>query len=176
MEIHGSCKYDFNAVRALNQVSIFKRRKPLGRLLFFATCFLIVTSVHLFFVYRFGDHVLQQCWYVMIFLCVFEFYLYFLLPRISFRNMKNMKETENHYIFHSDRFSISSSLNGYSGQATMEYSMLVKVYETSRYFFIFQTRNQAYIVDKSTIAAEGALEIRSRLSSALGKKYFICRY
>lgn len=176
MEIHGFCKYDFDVVRALNHVSIFKNRKPTRCLLFYAVCFLIVTCIHLFFVYRFGDHALEMIWLLMIFLCTLELFLYFLLPRISYRRMQNLKDVENRFIFLHDRFSVSSSLNGYNGQSMMEYSMLVKVYETSRYFFLFQTGNQAYIVDKSTIAGEGVLELRNRLSATLGKKYFSCKY
>lgn len=176
MDIHGGCKYDFEAVRALSHVSLFRNTRPVSRLFFFIICFLIVTFIHFFFVFRLGDDSLRICWFLMIFLICFECYLYFLLPRISYRGMKKLKDGEVFYVFQEDRFSESSVLQGYSGECVVEYKILVKVYETSSYIFLFQTNRQAFILDKASMSPEDALELRNRIRSILGKRYVICKY
>ena len=64
----------------------------------------------------------------------------------------------------------------YNGEAAIEYSLFVKVYETSKYFFLFSTHNNVYPVDKSTIEGGSAEDIRAKLSPLLGKKYILCKY
>ena len=48
--------------------------------------------------------------------------------------------------------------------------------ETSKYFFIYPTNSQVFIVDKSTIVGGAAEDIRNKLSSFVGNKYIICKY
>ncbi len=50
-------------------------------------------------------------------------------------------------------------------------AILRKAYETSRYFFLMNSLNQAYIEDKSTIANEALSNaLRQKLQILLGKK------
>ena len=102
--------------------------------------------------------------------------LYFTLPRIRYNALANFKEAENAYVFCDDFLKVSTAGREYSGEAKIEYSFLVKAYETSKYFFLYQTKDQIYIVDKSTIEGGTAEDIRSKLSAVLKDKYFICKY
>ncbi len=58
----------------------------------------------------------------------------------------------------------------------MEYSLFTKVYETSDYFFLYQTNNQVFLVDKSTVEGGSVDDIRNKLSSFVKDKYYICKY
>ena len=64
----------------------------------------------------------------------------------------------------------------YNGEAEIEYSVFIKIYETSKYFFLYQTNNQVFLVDKSTIEGGSVEGIRNKLSSFVKDKYFICKY
>ena len=64
----------------------------------------------------------------------------------------------------------------YKGETEIEYTMLERVYETSKYFFLFQTKNQVLIVDKTTVEGGRAEEIRDSLTAKMKDKYIICRY
>ena len=64
----------------------------------------------------------------------------------------------------------------YNGQAEIKYALLVKVMETSKYFFLYQNNTQVFIVDKSMIVGGTAEEIRNKLSSVTRNRYIICKY
>ncbi len=87
-----------------------------------------------------------------------------------------MKGVENEYVFTDEKIFVTSNGAEYSGQAEIEYTLLVKAYETSEYFFLYQTKNQVFIVNKATIQNGTAGDIRNKLSSFLNKKYIICKY
>ena len=87
-----------------------------------------------------------------------------------------MKETENEYVFCDDVLRAYTKSQEYNGEAVIEYSLFDKVYETSKYFFLYQTNSQVFIVDKNTIEGGTAEQIRSRLSAVEGIKYTFCNY
>ena len=64
----------------------------------------------------------------------------------------------------------------FSGESRVEYPVFVKVFETSRYFFLFQTKNQVYPVDKSSLESGCADEIRNKLKEFVKNQYKICKY
>ncbi len=176
MEIHGYCKYDYEAVRGLALVSFFKKRRPGVCLTVYIVCFVIVSFLHVFSYYIFGDKALTNLWYFMLGLFIYVLWRYSISPRRNYNAMKKLKDIENWFIFTADKMILSSSKDGCTGSYTFNYNMIVEVYETSRYFFIGQDRRHAFVVDKHSMSAEDALEIRSRLSSYLPKKYNICKY
>ena len=87
-----------------------------------------------------------------------------------------MKNIENEYIFCDDELKAFTKSKEYNGEVSIEYSFLVKVYETSRHLFLYQTNNQVYIVDKNTIEGGTVEEIRNKLSAFVKDKYIICKY
>lgn len=87
-----------------------------------------------------------------------------------------MKETENEYVFCDDVLRTFTKSQEYNGEAVIECSLFVKVYETSKYFFMYQTNNQVSIVDKSTIEGGTVEEIRNKLSAFVKDKYILCKY
>ena len=87
-----------------------------------------------------------------------------------------MKDAENEYIFCDNVLKTFTKSQEYNGEAKFEYSLFVKVYETSKYFFMYQTNNQVLIVDKSTIEGGTVEEIRNKLSAFVKDKYILCKY
>ncbi len=176
MNIHAKCTYDSNAVRDLTHISIFKKMNPKINLLIYAIVFATVLAAHLIVFYAFDFHELA---YLTVFTFVFlllKLDQYLLLPRRMYRGMKNMKDAENSYTFMAENFTVTSGTESYSGQSSMVYSGLVKVYETNRYLFLFQTNRQAYIVDKESMDEKSAEALRGRLMPYFGKKYYICNF
>lgn len=87
-----------------------------------------------------------------------------------------MKDAENEYIFCDNSLKTFTKSETYNGEAEIEYSIFVKVYETSDYFFLYQNNNQVFLVDKSTIEGGRIDDIRNKLSSFVKDKYIVCKY
>ena len=90
--------------------------------------------------------------------------------------MNKMKDVENQYIFCDNVLKTFTKSKEYNGEAEIEYSLFVKVYETSKYFFMFQTKNQVLLVDKNTIEGGTVEDIRNKLTTYVKDKYIICKY
>ncbi|MBO5065451.1 MAG: YcxB family protein [Clostridia bacterium] len=71
-----------------------------------------------------------------------------------------MQGVENEYIFCDNILKVYSNGEHYNGKVEIEYSLFVNVYETSEYFFLYQTQNQVYVIDKSTITGGSAEDIK----------------
>ena len=80
------------------------------------------------------------------------------------------------YVFGEDGIKANARGAGIETGGEMAYTTFMRVIESSRYFFIFQSKNQAFLVDKSTIEGGTAEQIRSRLSAVEGIKYTLCNY
>jgi len=177
MEIHAKCKYDLDAITAFTHVTMYKREEPLKRLIFWSVIFLFPLTLVVFDLMVFGAEpmlfVLIACTALMYF---FLYFGYFVTPRRTYHSMAAMKNVENIYVFYEDKMLVSSCNEMHSGNSETAYSALVKVYETSAYFFLYQTVNQAFIVDKGTIENGTAEDIRAKLMMYVGNKYFICKY
>ena len=177
MEIKATSKYDKKALTALVRVGMFKRLKPLAGLLILLgiliafTAFVIVVGVTYNTFKTFGVYV-----FMLVFVSFFLCYMYFLFPGLQYKRMGNFSEVENVFVFTDDQVTISQNKEGYDGTAVLRYDMIYKVYETSDYFFLYQNKNAAYIVDKSTISNSEAEQIREKISAAVGKTYRVCKY
>ena len=87
-----------------------------------------------------------------------------------------MKDIENEYIFCNEELKAYTKSVEYNGEVAIGYSFFVKVYETTRYLFLYQTNNQVVIVDKNTIEGGTAQDIRSKLTTYVKDKYIICKF
>ena len=91
-------------------------------------------------------------------------------------SLAKIQNVENQYIFCDNVLKTFTKSQEYNGQAEIEYSLFVKVYETSRHLFLYQTNNQVFIVDKNTIEGGTVEEIRNKLSAFAPNKYIVCKY
>ena len=176
MEIHASCKFDFDAIRALTYVGVRKRRKPTSGLIF-SICLLILYSVLsvLLFVES-GEFSFNLSLLAVIILPCFELFALYGIPKMRYKALGKLQGMENRYVFQDRGFLASSSNDVHNGQSNTDYAVLMKAYETSKYFFLFISKNQAYIVDKATVSGGPVDDLRGKLQSILGKKYYICKY
>ena len=88
----------------------------------------------------------------------------------------DMKEAENEYIFYDDYVKEYTKAENYNAEADIQYKIFKKVYETGEYLFLYKNNNQVYIVEKSTIENGTVGELRSKLMSCVGDKYYTCKY
>ena len=177
MEIKAKCKFDFDSIRALTHLTMFKKANPKKRLIFWSVAFAILFVVIILEIIAFGmDLILlvllgvEMLWLMM--MC----FWYFIIPKIQYKSLAKMKETENEYVFCDDVLRTFTKSQEYNGEAEIEYSLFVKVYETTKYLFLYQTNNQVFIIDKNTIEGGTAEDIRNKLSSFVKDKYVICKY
>ena len=176
MEIKAKCKFDFDSIRALTHLSLFKKANPKKRFLTWSIISAILAVVIIFEMIVFSDAMLIELLCVAGVLFLLECYLYFLLPKIRYKALAKMKDAENEYIFCDNVLKTFTKSQEYNGEAEIEYSLFVKVYETSRYLFLYQTHNQVFIVDKNTIEGGTVEEIRNKLSTFATNKYIVCKY
>ncbi len=176
MEIKAKCKFDFESIKALTHLSLFKKASPKKRFLTWSIISTILAVIIVLEMIIFSDPMLIEVLLVAIVLFLFECYLYFLLPKIRYKAVAKMKDAENEYIFCDNVLITFTKSQEYNGEAEIEYSLFVKAYETSKYFFMYQTNNQVFIVDKSTVEGGTVEDIRSKLTTHIKDKYIICKY
>ena len=87
-----------------------------------------------------------------------------------------MKDTEVKYVFGDNSLKVFTANLEYTSESKMEYSLFVRVYETTKYIFVYKTNNQVHIIDKSTIEGGTAEDIRNKLTPYVKDKYVICKY
>lgn len=177
MEIRAKSKFDFETSKALAHLSFYKKNNPkttmITRVLLNVFFFVIVGIQYIVLDFSKVMLVLAFCF---IFIALIDAFGYFILPKIQHKSLSKMQDTENEYIFYDNYIKEFSKSREYTAEADIEYSLFVKVYETSKYFFLFQTQNQAYIIDKSTIEGGTAEDIKNKLLSFVGDKYIVCKY
>ena len=177
MEIKARCKFDLETVKALTHLTMYKKADPRKRLIFWSVAFAILFIIIILEIIAFGfDTTLAVLLGVEIFGLLLIYFWYFIIPKIQYKSLAKMQNVENQYIFCDDVLKTFTKSQEYNGEAEIKYSLFVKVYETTRYLFLYQTNYQVFIVDKSTIEGGTVEEIRNKLSAFVKDKYIICKY
>lgn len=176
MEIKAKCKFDFDSIRALTHLSLFKKANPKKRFLTWSIISAILAVVIILEMIVFSNSMLIELLCVAGVLFLLECYLYLLLPKIRYNALAKMKDAQNEYVFCDNVLKTFTKSNEYNGEAEIEYSLFVKVYETTKYLFLYQTNNQVFIVDKNTVEGGTIEEIRNKLSAFVKDKYILCKY
>ena len=177
MEIKAKCKYDFDSVKALTHLTMFKKADPKKRLIFWSSAYLILSIIIILEIVAFSmDTILLILLGVNILFLFLIFFWYFIIPRIQYKSLAKMQNVENEYMFSDNVLKVFSKSQEYNGEAQIEYSFFVKVYETTKYLFLYETNNQVFVVDKSTIEGGTVEEIRNKLSAFVKDKYILCKY
>lgn len=177
MEIRAKCKYNYDSVKALTHLTMFKKANPKNRLTFYSVAFSILFIIITLEIVAFGaDTILFVLLGADIVFLILMYFWYFIIPKIQYKSMSKMKNTENLYIFRDNVLKVFSKSQEYNGEAEIEYSFFVRVYETTKYLFLYQTNNQVFIVDKNTVEGGTAEDIRNKLSVYMKNKYIICKY
>lgn len=177
MEIRAKCKLDYECVKALSYASMYRIMKPQTA---FITTIIMGTLVLLLEILTgvfWGLDMISIGFLIFaVLLICLNCFLYFGIPRIQYNALDKMKMMENEYTFCDDVIKVSSKSEEYNAEGELKYSMIPKVKETSKYLFVFQTENQVFVVDKSTITNGTINDIREKLNPFVKKKYIICKY
>ncbi len=177
MEIKAKCTYDQDAVKALTHLALFKKADPKKRFILWNVTFLVLLAVIIFEIFLFGvSNTLILLAAIDVIWLLLAYFLYFGIPKLQYNALGGLKNIENEYIFSETSLKAVSQSKEYNGEVELEYSMLVKAYETKKYFFLFQANNQAFIIDKDTVENGKTEAIKGRLINALKDKYIICKY
>ena len=176
MEIRAKCKSNFESIRALTYLSLSKKANPKKRFLTWSIISGVLAVIIVLEMIIFSDAMFIELLCVAVVLFLLECYLYLILPKIRYKALAKMKDAENEYVFCDNVLKTFTKSKEYNGEAEIEYSLFVKVYETSGYLFLYQTNNQVFVVDKSTVEGGTIEEIRNKLSFYVKDKYIICKY
>ena len=177
MEIKAKCKFDLETVKALTYLTMFKKGSPQKRMTALNVLFSVLLAIVILEIILFGiDINLVLVAISGIIILLWNAYMWFFYPKVRYKALAKMKNTQNEYKFTDERIFVTTTGEEYNGEAQIEYSLFVKVYETSRYLFLYQTNNQVFIVDKNTIEGGTVEEIRNKLSAFAPNKYIVCKY
>ena len=177
MEIKAKGKFDIDTAKAIMHLALFKKADPKKRMIFWTVMYallslIIVTEVIVFEM----DSILFIPLGVGILWLLFMYFLYFIVPKIMCNALGNMKDVENEYVFCDNALKALTQTGECTDPSEIEYSLFARVYETSKYFFLYNAKHQALIIDKSTIEGGTAEDIRNKLSAFVKDKYVICKY
>ena len=177
MEIKAKGIFDYESIKALVHLQMFGKHDPKRKMRFWTILFSVLLIVVIGEMSLFGvDGFLVLMLGCAVFCIILECFMYFILPKMQYNSLVKMKDIVNEYVFAEESMCVTSTGEDYSSQGEINYSILVKVYETSRYLFIFQNRAQAFIVDKNTIEEGSVDELREKIKNQMSGKYIRCRY
>ena len=176
MEIKASCKYDKPAVKAFVYVTMFRKKDPkkciafLLCLVWFMVALALVSAVGYGTVYSFELYLVIALMFVIVHIFCFA------LPTLNYKAQAKLSDRVEDYLFCDDVLKTTLKTDGVASETQINYSLLAKAYETSKYLFLFPANNQGILVDKSTLSAGDMETVRDRLRAVLKDKYFVCRY
>lgn len=173
MQIAAKCKWNLEVIKSLVHLLMFGKKNPKTSMLSFSILFFLFACVILALKTDFLSYIVVVS---MIVLIISGFFIYFISPKIRYNALGKLKDAEIEYIFCDDSIKVFTRSKEYNDEAECKYSIFVKAYETSRYFFFFATNNQVYIIDKATIVDGCATDVRNKIKPILNSKYFICKY
>jgi hypothetical protein len=117
-------------------------------------------------------------------------YILLVMPRRYYRSVQKLLEAPTRYIFSDDQLEVvladagdqavsvkgaGSGISERGGLAT-RYEMIVKAYETKRFFYIYIGPNQAHILGKNDFSAGTADDLRELLKAKLRGRFMDSNY
>ena len=177
MEIHASSRYDLKTVASLCRMFRVKKTTPVLHLVLMLIAYGFVAGVciALGFGRGFDSFIAVLLTVCAVGLCL-ELVIFFIFPRIQYRNMADLRDAENRFVFRETDFVVTTDGASQKAEAHISYPALVRVVETKAYLYLFQTKNQTFIVDRATLSDEDMSELRRCMAHVLGKRYSIYRY
>lgn len=177
MEIKAKGVFDYESIKSLTHVSMFGRKKPKNSFMrnnIMFACLLMLLMIEMII---FGVDVQLIVLLILdALLFAFNCFIYFIMPKIQFNALQQMKNIENHYIFSDDIITVTSKNENYTGETQLNYSIICKVIENSKYVYIFHNKNQVFMVDKSSIVNGTMEDIKAKILPFVKNKYIICKY
>ena len=177
MEIKAKCKFDLDSVKALTHLTLYRKGDPKKRVTFWCVNYSILFAIIILEIIAFGANtILLVLLGAGIAMLGFMHFWHFIIPKIQYKSYAKMGNAVNEYIFCDNVLKIFTRSQQCNAEGEIEYSLFVRVYETTKYLFLFNTNKQVLIVDKNTIEGGTAEDIRNKLSAYVKDKYIICKY
>ena len=177
MKIKAKSKLNFKTIRALARAEVFRKSDPLKKMLLYCLVALLLAAVLLLEMHLLGASALPIILFIVaILLFAFELFLYFGLPRIRYKALGELRGCTNEFCFTDDSILLKAYDNGYSGESRVDYKVLTRAVETKKYLYIYQTKAQVYIVDKTSLAEGEPEQLRQKLQGILTERYVVYKY
>ena len=176
MNINAMGTLNIEAVKTLCRTSTYRKNNPKIDFPVFLSLCAVVLAWSVFENITTENPVYRWCSLCMGLIILLMVYMYFIFPYIQYRSLSKLKDAVNTYTFFDDNFKVVGKTPGNFGESEIAYTMVERVIESTKYFFIFHTKNQAFVVEKSTFSGGTPEELRDKLSVLLGKKYYINKY
>jgi len=168
MEIRGSCVYSYEMIKDMarnNRVTLWLRR-VVSVVCVLSLVFMGIVQL----VFGFDGKITA---YILIYTGLMVLYYYVTSARFQFKQMGALKDALVEFTFREEALRVEHHVEGNEGVSELRYAVLEKIIEAPRYFYFYQTKNQAFVVEKSTFSGGTAEELRQRIQPVLGKKYKI---
>lgn len=176
MEIKASSKYDWETVREFNLFHQVKCRLWLYvvfivLVIFNVLCLALLTACDLL------TTPLIALEFVVFYSCFMVLLKVFIIPKIRFNKNKIFHNVENTFVFEEYAMRADQYGENASSSSSVRYAVIWRIYETDRFFYIYVSSRQAYVVDKSTVTGNTAEGLRMFLVKAVGMSKYkvLCR-
>ena len=148
MEIKAKVSHNFEASKALAHITVYKKRDPKKRFIFltvFRSILLFIVVCELFllsYVESFYGTEFNFKGYLIIFVALELFFIatgiwsYCFFPKVQYNSLGKMKDIVDEYLFSDESLTDTVISEEYNEKTEIRYTMILHVYETSRYFFI----------------------------------------
>ena len=178
MEIHARCKCDYACIKEMAHATMYRYFNPSSVLVstFILSGMFLSLQLCDIIIYGIEENTLLFMTYPFI-LSGITAYFYWGIPKLQYKSMGKFQGVENEYVFEDESFKTITKSESYNAEGEIQYSLIPRVIETSKYMYVYQNNHQAYAIDKSTITNGTVEELRDKLKQYVPKKkYNICRY
>ena len=142
------CKLDFESYRDFVRFSYFKGKGyQVMPPLFFALV-PVVGLVATFMGITFYDTMCVMLGILLMFMTLLFAFLYFIMPKITYRKLAPLFAGRITYRFYEDRLESEATGENVSGSDTLQYSALKKIFETKSAFYLVMVNNMSLILAK----------------------------
>ncbi len=142
MEIKAKCKFDKESATALARISTYRKKSPVKTFAVSIVLCLLLAALIACEIIIFGfDKNMGILIAADALLIFFELFRYFCIPMSCIRAIKNLEGAVNEYTFSENELKIVSVSENINGESSIKYSFFIKVFETSRYFFLFEAES-----------------------------------
>ncbi|MDO5124004.1 MAG: YcxB family protein [Eubacteriales bacterium] len=177
MKIKASCVYDYDAIKTVQRLNMYRKANPKYRLTMSLGLIALLFFILLAECIAFGFVPLLVILLVCdIFFCALLLYLYFLAPKIQIKTLNKRGKYENFYEFCEENVLLkyTSTCGSDNGETVIKYTDITKIRETKRYLLL-SVGKFVYIVDKSTVSSE-EMKALSGFLKGITDKYTVIDY
>ncbi len=140
-------------------------------------CFIMIIFVAFFITKTMIDYGFDIVLFILLFvlaLCIAVLLVYpVLTAKIYYKSGSKLYSNEICFSFYDDHLVSETKGSDISSASNSNYNIIQKIYETKNYFYLFITRQQAFIVPKNDIVSGSADELSTLLKSKVESNRYI---